>query len=277
MEENKLVVFEGKKVRRTLHRKEWYFVVLDLISVLTDTPNPSDYLKKMRKRDETLNEGWGQFVTPLKIETAGGTQTLNCVTTEGAFRIVQSIPSPKAEPFKLWLAKVGYERVQEIENPELAQQRMKELYRAKGYSEEWIEKRARGIAIRQELTDEWRQRDVEEGKEFAILTNEIAKATFGITPGEHKDLKGLGRQQLRDHMTELELIFSMLGEKSTTEIAKAKDARGFEENKHIAKKGGKIAGDARKALELEMGTLVTTAENYLEQPQKVKRIAHKLP
>ncbi|MBI3034011.1 Bro-N domain-containing protein [Candidatus Woesearchaeota archaeon] len=189
-----LIVFEGKKIRRTWHNEQWYFVALDIISVLTDSTNPSDYLKKLRKRDEALNEGWGQIVTPLRIETTGRTQSLNCVNTKNAFRLIQSIPSPKAEPFKQWLAQVGYERIQEIEDPELAQARMKKIYKAKGYSDDWIEKRVRGIAIRQELTDEWQKRGVKEDKEYAILTNEISKATFGKTVEEYKEFKSLKKE-----------------------------------------------------------------------------------
>ncbi|MEK6922141.1 MAG: Bro-N domain-containing protein, partial [Nanoarchaeota archaeon] len=177
MVENSLILFQGKEVRRTWFNDEWWFVATDIIGILTESTDPSGYLKDMRRRDEGFAQGWGQIATPLPIQTAGGPQQLNCISTKGAFRLIQSIPSKKAEPFKQWLAKVGYERVQEIENPELAQQRMKELYRLKGYSDDWIEKRVRGIAIRQELTDEWKNRGVEEGKEFAFLTNEISKAT----------------------------------------------------------------------------------------------------
>jgi hypothetical protein len=205
------------------------------------------------------------------VETVGGVQHVNCANTEGIFRIIQSIPSPKAEPFKRWLAKVGYDRIQEIENPELAQERMKLLYQQKGYSKEWIDKRLRGIAIRQELTDEWKQRGVDEHLEFAILTNEIAKATFGKTVQEHKELKGLQKENLRDHMTDLELIFSMLGEKSTTEIAKVDDAKGFEENKYAAQRGGAVAAEARTKLEKELRRNVISSENYLTEPERVKR------
>jgi hypothetical protein len=190
-------------------------------------------------------------------------------------RIIQSIPSPKAEPFKLWLAKVGYERLEEIENPELAAKRMREIYRQKGYSDEWIEKRVRGIAVRDELTDEWQKRGIKEQIEFSILTAEISKATFGMTPSQYKDYKGLEKENLRDHMTDLELIFTMLGEASTTEIAKNKDAQGFDENKLVAKKGGKIAGDARRKLEIESGKKVVTQDNYLEEPEIVKKIKSK--
>jgi hypothetical protein len=213
--ENKLVVFKGKEIRRALHNNEWWFSVADVVEVLTETVNSSDYIKKMRKRDAELAKGWGQIVTPLWLETSGGKQKVNCANTEGIFRIIQSIPSPKAEPFKRWLAKVGYERVQEIEDPELASKRTKAIYRAKGYSDVWIEKRMRGIAIRAELTDEWQKRGVKGEPEYAILTSEISKAAFGLTPSEYKNLKGLERENLRDHMNDLELIFSMLGEAAT--------------------------------------------------------------
>ena len=186
MERNALVVFEDKKIRRVWHNDEWWFVIEDVIFALTDSKDPKGYIKDMRRRDDVLSEGWGQIATPLKIETIGGMQSTNCANVKGIFRIIQSIPSPKAEPFKLWLSQVGYERVQEKENPELAQKRMKELYKAKGYSDDWIEKRVRGIAIRDELTDEWKQRGVNENVEFAILTNEISKATFGKTVEEYK-------------------------------------------------------------------------------------------
>lgn len=270
--ENKLVVFKGAKIRRTVHNKEWWFSVSDTVVALTDTVNATDYIKKMRIRDEELGKGWGQIVTPLWLDTEGGKQQVNCANTEGIFRIIQSIPSHKAEPFKRWLAKVGYERVQEIENPELASQRTKALYRAKGYSDAWIEKRVRGIAVRAELTDEWKKRGVKEDVEYSILTAEISKATFGITPSEYKELKGLERENLRDHMNDLELIFSMLGEAATTEIARKHDAQGFDPNRVAAKKGGKIAGDARKKLESETRQKVVSAENYLDAPEKQKRL-----
>ncbi|MEK6867312.1 MAG: BRO family protein, partial [Nanoarchaeota archaeon] len=261
MVENSLILFQGKEVRRTWFNDEWWFVATDIIGILTESTDPSGYLKDMRRRDEGFAQGWGQIATPLPIQTAGGPQQLNCISTKGAFRLIQSIPSKKAEPFKQWLAKVGYERVQEIENPELAQQRMKELYRQKGYSDDWIEKRVRGIAIRQELTDEWKNRGVEEGKEFAILTNEISKATFGKTVDEYKDFKKLQKENLRDHMNDLELIFTMLGERVSTEITKEEDSQGFIENKDTAIRGGKIAGNARKETEKELGRPITSSEN----------------
>ncbi|MBZ0157748.1 MAG: Bro-N domain-containing protein [Alphaproteobacteria bacterium] len=273
--ETNIAVFKGRKIRKALHNNEWWFSVSDVVEALTDTVNATEYIKKMRSRDNELGKGWGQIVTPLWLDTEGGKQKVNCSNTEGMFRIIQSIPSPKAEPFKRWLAKVGYERVQEIENPELATKRTREFYKAKGYSDEWIEKRIRGIAIREELTDEWKKREVMEEKEFAILTAEIAKATFGITPNSHKKLKGLKRENLRDHMTDLELIFSMLGEAATTEITRVHEAKGFHENKHAALKGGEVAGKARKDLEQKTGKKVISKENYLNTSEKAKRLERK--
>ncbi|MFZ5760561.1 MAG: Bro-N domain-containing protein [Thermodesulfobacteriota bacterium] len=272
---NNLIVFKGKEIRRTLHNNEWWFSVVDVVEALTDSVNVGDYIKKMRRRDNELSKGWGQIVTPLWLESGGGKQKTNCANTEGIFRIIQSIPSSKAEPFKRWLAKVGYERVQEIEDPELASKRTKALYRAKGYSEAWIEKRMRGIAVRAKLTDEWKNRGVNGEPEYAILTAEISKAAFGLTPSEYKDLKGLERENLRDHMTDLELIFSMLGEAATTEIARRQDAQGLGENKTAARKGGRIAGEAREKLEVETGEKVVTSENYLVEPEGRKRLRGK--
>lgn len=268
-------VFKGREIRRTLHNNEWWFVISDVIAVLTDSVNPAGYIKDMRRRDKELAKGWGQIATPLSVETSGGNQKLNCASTEGIFRIIQSIPSAKAEPFKRWLAKVGYERVQEIEDPELGTVRTRELYRAKGYSDDWIEKRMRGIAIRTELTDEWKNRDVGDSREYAILTAEISKATFGMTPAEYKEHKKLQRENLRDHMTDLELIFSMLGEAASTEITRTQDAQGFNENRVAANKGGRIAGDARQKLEMESGRKVVSDENYLDAPESRKRLEKK--
>jgi hypothetical protein len=268
--EDRIVVFQEKTVRRAWHQDEWWFSVQDVVAVLTDSPNPADYIKKMRLRDKELSQGWGQLVTPLRLETEGGIQRANCANTEGIFRIIQSIPSPKAEPFKRWLAQVGYERVKEIEDPELASARARELYESKGYPKDWIEKRMRSIAIRGALTDEWKARGVAEGREYSILTAEIARATFGVTPGDHKKLKGLEQAKaanLRDHMTDLELIFTMLGEASTTEIAKRKDAQGFHENRSAAREGGAVAGNARKELETKSGTPVVSRSNYLSAPE----------
>lgn len=275
-----MIVFKSKNIRRVLHNDEWWFVVKDIVEALIDTSNSTDYIKKMRVRDPTLSEGWGQIVTPLSIETSGGKQNLNCATTEGIFRIIQSIPSPKAEPFKRWLAKVGYERIQEIEDPELASKRIRATYKAKGYPDDWIEKRMRGIAIRETLTNEWEQRGVKEQREYAILTAEISEATFGLKPSEHKKLKSLKKENLRDHMTDLELIFTMLGEASTTEITVQQDAQGFQENKEAARAGGKIAGNARKELEEKSGRKVVSSSNFLGhqldlEAEKIKSIAVK--
>jgi len=264
---NHIAVFQEATIRRTWHNEEWWFVIVDVIAVLTDSAQPNGYVKDLRRRDPELAKGWGQITTPLSIQTSGGKQRINCANTEGLFRIIQSIPSPKAEPFKRWLAQVGYERVKEIENPELASARARELYQAKGYPQAWIEKRLRSISVRGELTDEWKARGVAEGREYSILTAEIAKATFGVTPAVHSQLKGLDTvktgNNLRDHMTDLELIFTMLGEASTTEIARRSDAQGFNENKVSAKEGGVIAGDARKALEKKTGRKVVSRANYL--------------
>ena len=274
--EKALVVFQGKKIRRTWFNDEWWFSVVDIIGALTDSSDPKQYIKKMRSRDEYLYDNWGTICTPLElIAPDGKNRKTNCVNTKNAFRIIQSIPSKKAEPFKQWLAEVGYQRVQEIENPEIAQKRMRELYKAKGYSDAWVEKRIRGIAIRDELTSEWDKRDIKTDKEYSILTAEISKATFGVTPSEYKKLKGLKRENLRDHMGDLELIFSMLGEASTTRIARDKDAQGFVENKSAAKEGGAVAGTARKELEKQITGKVVSKENYLEVPEKQKRLEKK--
>lgn len=267
-------LFESKQIRTVWNEtdKKWYFVVADVIQVLTDTPNPSDYIKKMRKRDEELSKGWGQFVTPLSVDTIGGKQKLNCASAKGLLRIIQSIPSPKAEPFKLWLAQVGSDRLDEIENPELATQRTRELYKLKGYPDDWIEKRMRSIAIREELTEEWKNRGVKEQIEYSILTAEISKATFGLTPSEYKKVKGLKSQNLRDHMTDLELIFSMLGEASTTEIVKTQNPKGFIQNRKAAKQGGAVAGNARRELESRTGKKVVSTDNYLPEAKKNKEL-----
>ena len=274
--ETKLVVFKKKEIRRILHNDEWWFSIVDVCAVLTESADAGAYWRKLKQR---LKEEGSEVVTfchGLKLTAPDGKlRKTDCADTETMFRIIQSIPSPKAEPFKRWLAKVGYERVQEIEDPELASRRTKAIYRAKGYSEAWIEKRMRGIAVRAELTDEWKRRGIEDEPEYAILTAEISKAAFGLTPGEYKELKGLKRENLRDHMTDLELIFSMLGEAATTEIARKQDAQGFIENKGAARKGGRIAGDAREKLEIETGTRVVTEDNYLTEPESRKRLTGK--
>ena len=266
--DHRIAVFEDRSIRRLWHSNEWWFSVVDVCGVLTGSADAGAYWRKLKQR---LSAEAGQPVTfchALKLAAPDGKKRhTDCANAEGLFRLIQSVPSPRAEPFKRWLAKVGYERVQEIENPELASARARELYEAKGYPKVWIEKRLRSIAIRGELTDEWKARNVKEGKEYAILTAEIARATFGVTPGAHKRIKGLTQvktgDNLRDHMTDLELIFTMLGEASTTEIARRKDAQGFPANRETAKEGGTIAGDARKALEVKTGRAVVSPSNNL--------------
>jgi DNA-damage-inducible protein D len=267
-------LFESKQIRSVWNDTEqkWYFVVADVIAVLTDSNDPKQYIKRMRQRDESLAQGWVQFVPTLAVDTEGGKQKMGCANAQGLLRIIQSIPSPKAEPFKLWLAQVGADRLDEIENPELATQRTRELYKLKGYPDDWIEKRMRSIAIREELTEEWKNRDVKEQKEYAILTAEISKATFGLTPSQYKKVKGLKSQNLRDHMNDLELIFSMLGEASTTAIVKTRNPKGFIENKIAAKQGGSVAGKARKDLETKTGKKIVSSENYLPASKKNKEL-----
>ncbi len=272
MEDTKIVLFKGKKIRRTLFNKEWWFVIVDVVAALTDSVQPDGYIKDMRRRDEELSKGWGQIATPLLIETTGGRQQMNCANTEGIFRIIQSIPSPKAEPFKRWLAKVGYERVQEIENPELAAKRTRMYFKLKGYPDSWIEMRMRGIVIRDELTDEWQKRGAQNERDYEILTAEISKATFGVTPSEYKKFKGLKRENLRDHMGDFELIFSMLGERATTEIHRNENSRGLPKLRSDAKAGGDIAGGARKKLEKRLGRSVVSRDNFLPLKKKRKLI-----
>ncbi len=268
--QGKMIVFESKQIRREWVDGQWYFSVVDIVAVLTDSDNPRDYWYRMKEREqESSGIQLSTFCRQLKLTSSDGkTYKTDCVNTEAAFRVIQSIPSPKAEPFKRWLAQVGYERVQEIENPELAQNRMRELYKQKGYPSDWIEKRVRSIAVRDELTDEWTQRGIQEQKNYAILTAEIAKATFGVTPSEYKRIKGLKHENLRDHMTDLELIFTMLGEAATTEIVRNKDAQGFNQNQVAAREGGTVAGNARKQLESKSGKKVVTRQNYLTNKPK---------
>jgi len=272
--DNKLIVFENKKIRHTWYKEDWWFSVVDVVGILTDNnfQGARNYWKVLKHR---LKKEGSETVTNcnrLKLEAPDGKmRETDCANKEGLFRIIQSIPSKKAEPFKLWLAKVGSERIDEIENPELAQKRMKELYKSKGYSSDWIEKRVRGIAVRDELTDEWSKRGIKTKKEYSILTAEISKATFGLTPNEYKNFKGLKRENLRDHMDDLELIFNMLGEASTTKIARSKNPLGFNENKNVAKEGGAVAGVARKELERKSGEQIVTSENYLKEPESIKK------
>jgi hypothetical protein len=273
-ENNKIIVFQEKGIRRIWHKDEWWFSVVDVVETLTGSSDPKRYWADLKRRSEkdTGNKVFA-FCEPLKMQTAGGKQNVICANTEGMFRIVQSIPSPNAEPFKLWLAKVGYERVQEIENPELAAERARQYYRDLGYDEKWIETRIQTIAIRGQLTDEWKTRGVQEGMEYSILTAEISRATFGLIPSEYKEIKGLKRENLRDHMTNLELIFTQLGEESTRREAIKKDAQGFEENKGAAIEGGAAAGDALKAYEQRTGDKVITSQNFKGQIAEAKKKA----
>ena len=271
-----LAVFQGKRIRRTWFNDEWWFSVVDIVEALTESGRARKYWSDLKSR--LTEEGFelSAKIGQLKLESDDGkSYSTDCVNTKNAFRIIQSIPSPKAEPFKQWLAQVGYDRVQEIENPELAQTRMREIYRAKGYSDEWIEKRVRGIAVRDELTDEWKKRGVLEDRLFAILTADISKATFGMTPSEYKTFKGISKENLRDHMNDLELIFTMLGEKVSTEITREEDAQGFPEVEGAAKRGGRIAGNARKETERELGRPIASKENYLGEPEKKKKLENK--
>ncbi len=270
---NNIKLFQEKKIRSVWNEEEqqWYFSVVDVVGVLTDSVNPTDYLKKMRKRDEELATYLGTTCPQVEMVTDTGKRRKTlAANVQALFRIIQSIPSPKAEPFKLWLAQVGYERVQEIENPELAQERMKELYEQKGYPKDWIDKRLRGIAIRQNLTDEWKERGITEKSDYAILTAEISKATFGLTPSDYKMYKGLTKknQNLRDHMSDLELIFTMLGERVTTEISQKEKPDTFTKNKQVAQRGGNVAGVAREQAEKELGRSVVSPENFLSDSDK---------
>ncbi len=272
-------LFESKQIRSEWDEKEqkWYFAIIDVIEILTESNNPRRYWSDLKRKLST--EGFSQLyeiIVQLKMISSDGKKyTTDCSDAKGLLRIIQSIPSPKAEPFKQWLAQMGSDRLDEIENPELATQRTRELYKLKGYPDDWIEKRMRSIAIREELTEEWKNRGVKEQLEYAILTSEISKATFGLTPSEYKKVKGLKSQNLRDHMTDLELIFSMLGEASTTKVTQAKNAKGFVENKAAAKIGGKIAGNALKELEKESGEKVVSSGNYLPQASKPKQLSKK--
>ncbi|PCI92595.1 MAG: phage antirepressor protein [Flavobacteriales bacterium] len=271
-------LFQDKKIRTTFNEadQKWYFAIIDVIQVLTESSNARRYWSDLKRK--LVKEGYNELyedIVQLKLEAPDGKlRETDCTNTEGLLRIIQSIPSPKAEPFKRWLAKVGYERLQEIEDPELASKRAREIYKAKGHSDNWIEKRMRSIAIREELTDEWKERGIKEHSDYAILTAEISKAAFGLTPSEYKKVKGLKRENLRDHMSDLELIFSMLGEASTTEITRTNDTQGFIENKKAAIQGGKVAGNARKELESKTGKRVISNDNYLPE-KKTKKITKK--
>jgi hypothetical protein len=272
--QTKIAIFKGKKVRKTIYQNEWWFSVIDAIEVVTDTERPRKYWSDLKAK--LIKEGYpevsekiGQFKMP---SLDGKMRDTDCANTETLFRVIQSIPSPKAEPFKRWLAKTGYERIQEIEDPELATKRTQMLYKLKGYSDDWIEKRMRGIIIREELTDEWQKRGAQEDKDYEILTAEISKATFGITPSQYKGIKGLKWENLRDHMDDFELIFTMLGERSTTEIHRNEDSQGVKKLKSDARAGGRIAGNARKALERRLKRPIVSGHNYLKETEARKKI-----
>ena len=269
-----IAIFRGKTIRKTIYQKEWWFSILDIVRILTDSPQPKTYWAKMKERDREMSHPfpfWEQLKMPAED---GKMRETDCANTEGMFRIIQSIPSPKAEPLKRWLAKVGYERIQEIENPELATKRTKLLYKLKGYSEDWIEKRMRGIAIREELTDEWQKRGAETDRDYEILTAEISQAAFGIKPNEYKKLKGLKRENLRDHMDDFELILTMLGERTTTEIHRTKDSKGLPRLKDDARLGGEVAGTARKQIERRIGRPVVSNNNFLKN-KVIKKLKNK--
>lgn len=270
-----LALFKGKNIRRTLFRKEWWFSVVDICGVLTNSPDAGAYWRKLKQRLIAEGSEVVTFCHGLKLEANDGKKyETDCANTEGLFRIIQSIPSPKVEPLKRWLAKVGYERMQEIENPELATKRTKILYKLKGYPEDWIEKRMRGIAVREELTDEWKNRGARIDRDYEILTAEISKATFGITPSKYKKLKGLKRENLRDHMGDIELILTMLGESTVTEIHRTKDTQGVPLLKEDARVGGQIAGSARKQIEHKLGRSIVSKNNFLKS-DRIKKIYYK--
>ena len=255
-----LTPFEGEKIRKLWHDEQWYFSVIDIIQILTDSEKPSQYWHNMKKRDIELSP----ICLKLKLKGQDGkTYPSDCANTEGVFRILMSVPSPKAEPIKLWLAQTGKQSMDESANPELAVERAAELYRAKGYSNEWVSQRLKTIEVRKELTDEWKGRGVKEGQEYAILTATIAKGTFGLTPNEHKDVKGLAQQNLRDHMTPLELIFTALSEETTRQFTVRDDAQGFNDNHDAAERGGTAMGKARQNYEKETGLKVVSKDNYL--------------
>ena len=262
-QQNAIKLFEQKQVRSVWDdtTEEWYFSIVDVVAILTDSVNPTDYIKKMRQRDPELAKGWGQIVTPLAIQTAGGKQKMNCASAQGIFRIIQSIPSPKAEPFKLWIAQVAAERLNQMQDPERSIEQAMLDYRRLGYSENWINQRLKSIEIRKELTDEWKRLGLEEGAEFAILTDIIYKAWAGKTAKEYKQFKGLKKENLRDNMTNRELVLNMLAEVSTKDISEAENPDTFAQHAQVAKRGGNVAKTAREQLEKELGHSVISPEN----------------
>lgn len=269
MKDTTLAIFEEREVRRSWHHNQWYFSVADVVRILTDSADVKQYIKKIRARDLELSVNWGTFCTLLDITSKDGkTRKETMAHLQGIFRIIQSIPSKKAEPFKIWLARVGQERIEEIQNPELAAQRARAMYRAKGYPEAWIEKRMRGIEVRETLTNEWQKRGAKEGIEYAILTNDILMGTFEMNAEEYKKLKGLKRENLRDHMDDIEIILTMLGEATTTRLSQDRDSSGFPELQKDARDGGAVAGRTRKDIESKSGKKVVTKKNYLGRSKK---------
>jgi DNA-damage-inducible protein D len=267
--DTKISILRNREIRKTIYQGEWWFVIEDVVLALIDSHDPKQYIQRMKYRDPELNKGWVQIVHTLPIKTPGGKQSMVCANTEGIFRIIQSIPSPKAEPFKRWLARVGYERVQEIEDPELGTKRTRALYKAKGYQDSWIEKRMRGIAIREDLTEEWSQRGAKSDLDYAILTNDIMKGAFNLTVSEYKQLKKFKRDNLRDHMVDLELILTMLGEATTTQLTRDRNSKSLPKLKLDAKEGGAVAGNTRRDIE-RRGTKVITAQNFKKQTKKLR-------
>jgi len=268
IQESKISLFQGKEIRKTIYQKEWWFSIVDICEVLSESPTPRQYWEKVKTRefpDFQMSPNWGRL---KMIAEDGKMRETDCANTEGILRIVQSIPSPKAEPFKRWLAKVGYERIQEIDNPELATKRTKTLYKLKGYPEDWIEKRMRGVVIREELTDEWQQRGARQNKDYEMLTAEISQATFGLKPNEYKKVKGLKHENLRDHMNDFELILTMLSERTTAEIHRSNDSVGMIKLKDDARVGGSIAGSARKQIERKIGRPIVSDKNFLKNDKK---------
>jgi len=261
---NHIAIFEGSQIRKVMHEGEWWFAVIDIVELLTDSSIPKRYWSDLKRK--LIAEGFAEAyekIVRLKMQAPDGKQRLtDCANTETLFRIIQSIPSPKVEPLKRWLAKVGKERLDEIENPELAMGRMQDLYEKKGYPKEWIDKRLRGIAVRQDLTDEWKDRGAASSKEFAILTNEIMQGTFDLKVDEYKQVKSLARENLRDHMTDIELILTMLAEATTTELHRDRDSLGMEPLTKDAKDGGAVAGRTRKDIEHQTGKPVISAGNF---------------
>ena len=263
-ENNSIQLFEDRKIRTAWdeEREEWYFSVQDVVAILSESTDPKQYIKKMRARDPQLSANWGTICTPVQMLAADGKQRkVQAANTEGILRIIQSIPSPKAEPFKRWLAQVGRERIEETIDPEQAIDRALETYQKKGYDADWIHQRILSIRVRNELTAEWQARGVEQGREYAILTDEITKAWSGMTTRQYKNLKGLKKENLRDNMSTLEIVLNMLAETTTTELSKAHRPEGFEESRIVARRGGKVAGDARRAIEADTGRPAVTAEN----------------